>query len=1331
MANISKCLKTVNALDDADINDVVDAYDGYIRDGASPEEAQRLAVDDVLNNANRDFNELDDLIRRQHGDAFDEPDTLTQKENSINEMLKDASLKDLGATDDEINELYLSHQTETGKDKTSASGANDEAPNRGMENDSGKPQQETATQERTDNRPTGQSRSEQTDGAGVRNESEPILREQTRADLEAKDKAAEAPESDKAVADREAEVPFTLNAKQDPKGEAPTGEMFTPDGRVTTAADLTARAENSNQDAVNTPTENQVEVEIPINSIEHGESAMAGGKLTWKGSKELIKKYASMPTEIPPIELFLTRDSDTGAETSSKKWMVADGSHRLEAAKLRGDKTIKAYVNKEDATVAAKGKSSEAEGAKDEPKSQQQSNLEDVKLDWREKKAPAKPTAQDKAFISAVQKLDDLYLNPELTKPQVRNAANKMLKDGVIDEGDLNNIDIILKDKEMAAEDALDELRTFVDINAEKNQKQPDNRDPFDSALFSNPFFNPALYKQIAKDIGGGIKIITKAIQDAWKYTTKDSIFLTNLTKEFTNLVSSHKMKTDAYGSMLHIARRAMFSSYGAKINALADRTNSDAFKKFMQNTYASVNDATGTRLGLAHAQDIAYTKFINQVAGSLESVMQKVSQRVYTPDALSNIADLIRNPSKITGNSEIHQTARTVIKTLDNVHKYLREAGVEVGEIKDGYYPREFDLNQVAENPQQFKAALEQAYKETGVSPKDAMASADELYDALTIRDSSLFEQNGSKPEADFLKGRVFGKSVDNANHPLNKFLINDPSVSIPAYINRAIRRAEMSRWLKDNSQIVKDMYANGSKQPSERMAALLKEAKKPENKFGDSPVNWNIMKLQMLEDGVQTEIIGDFASYMKNEFGLKSSGGNSGGSFQSWMRTWVTSGMLEKATLSSLGEIVMPAIRSGNGVDGLRSISTALKALITSNSTDIKQLEELGHDLGILSASMNDTINANRWAGGDDIHKELSKNLSSFFKMTGLQQFTEATRVASLRVGQVFVRRMARDLVKQLSKGNEGNLAIRSLGELGVPPAKAKDFADWLVKSGDEGILTAADLRNAPPEMRDMYSRVLQRFDAQTIMRPNKSSRPQWAQDGFGSLVFQLQSYNYSFFENVIKRGAGRVAEAANQKANYTAMERAKLLTPALLMPALILAQYAVGELRDSLYGDPEKKKTTADKWNAAFSRGIPIAPIDPMFNAVTGAKYNNTLAQVASGAGLGGFAKFGDALIGVNADNNSPNTNTAERALAKRTYDVFVEPAASIAMSMAYSVAPTWGKVALAGARQVVGSGRVRNAVVDATVGKKYDKSQSNTDAKSYLSTDNFKDDLYAIK
>ena len=93
------------------------------------------------------------------------------------------------------------------------------------------------------------------------------------------------------------------------------------------------------RDIPNEMRDNQVLVRIPVKDVEHGESAMFGGKLTLPGSRKLIEEYSQKDTKIPPIEIMSYEDGLA---------MIADGSHRFEAAKLRGQDYIEAYVNKDD-----------------------------------------------------------------------------------------------------------------------------------------------------------------------------------------------------------------------------------------------------------------------------------------------------------------------------------------------------------------------------------------------------------------------------------------------------------------------------------------------------------------------------------------------------------------------------------------------------------------------------------------------------------------------------------------------------------------------------------------------------------------------------------------------------------------------------------------------------------------------------------------------------------------------------------------------------------------------------------------------------------------------
>jgi uncharacterized ParB-like nuclease family protein len=99
------------------------------------------------------------------------------------------------------------------------------------------------------------------------------------------------------------------------------------------------------------PSSNEKIIDIPISMIEHGEAAMPGGTLSFPNAQETIQEYAQRNTEIPAIDVLMP-DED------SPFFIVEDGSRRLEAAKLRGDKTIKAIVPKDYNELSQAGQSS-------------------------------------------------------------------------------------------------------------------------------------------------------------------------------------------------------------------------------------------------------------------------------------------------------------------------------------------------------------------------------------------------------------------------------------------------------------------------------------------------------------------------------------------------------------------------------------------------------------------------------------------------------------------------------------------------------------------------------------------------------------------------------------------------------------------------------------------------------------------------------------------------------------------------------------------------------------------------------------------------------------
>jgi hypothetical protein len=214
--------------------------------------------------------------------------------------------------------------------------------------------------------------------------------------------------------------------------------------------------------------------------------------------------------------------------------------------------------------------------------------------------------------------------------------------------------------------------------------------------------------------------------------------------------------------------------------------------------------------------------------------------------------------------------------------------------------------------------------------------------------------------------------------------------------------------------------------------------------------------------------------------------------------------------------------------------------------------------------------------------------------------------------------------------------------------------------------------------------------------------TTKPLWMSKPILGLLGQLQSYNYAFYSHVIKR-VGKNAWKGMTDSNYSTMERMQLAKPLLMLPMLAAMQGLVGEARDALWGDPTKEQSGWQKVVRALDRGIPIAPISPAVNIVTGAKYQRSAVETAAGPVFG----TGGRLVDVYVDywfKNSTGTNSQERAVGKNFYDSVMEPSLAVMLSYGYGNAGLPGKIGMAAARQAVGSGQTREAFVASVAGEK---------------------------
>jgi hypothetical protein len=651
-------------------------------------------------------------------------------------------------------------------------------------------------------------------------------------------------------------------------------------------------------------------------------------------------------------------------------------------------------------------------------------------------------------------------------------------------------------------------------------------------------------------------------------------------------------------------------------------------------------------------------------------------------------------------GNGSLDKAAKEVAAMLDEIVDYMREAGVKIEKIPD-YFPRIVDVMAVLGNPDAFKAAARRAYEAAGLTVDEAKAAADAYHKQITLGGQGVVESpfidfGNSIPRADFARHRQLSKAADSI---LRDFLIQDPIDVLETYIHKSVRRAEWERRLGGEVEYVN---IDGHKVKGKRYDALREEILK----------EGNVRAVPFVDDLVRASV-GEIPSNVGA--GMRTAA--------SWARALTVAEFLRHATLTSLTEPLLTGVRTGKASKAFSGYLYALEDIARRagkwafgdmnvfKNAGTEQARRIAEMVGIvenhLATSAAHVLQADGMVESSKVANKLATRATI---LSGLRQWTDATRIASVRVGMEFIAEIAADA----AKGDK--VAQRSLRELGIADAQQSGFSKWLSQQRD--IEATLKTRAGDKAMRDAYVTALGRFTDQVIMAPKNADKPYWANHPIGSVAYQLTGYLYAFQQNVLNR-LWRQGKSALLEEGWTAGERAKLLAPVMYLGMLPLMQLALIPVRDAIRGTRQEKRD--EKWSKtskvnipglseidtgvpmavteAFSRSGLLGAADPLVNLVTNARYEKRPSSVL----LGPYGQNVESLFTDTFGRNAPTTNTQERRVARDIYQAFVDPAVTL-FATAYLPGP-----AAVAVSQGMGMERTKEAFSTTAAGPRKSKQQ----------------------
>jgi hypothetical protein len=165
---------------------------------------------------------------------------------------------------------------------------------------------------------------------------------------------------------------------------------------------------------------------------------------------------------------------------------------------------------------------------------------------------------------------------------------------------------------------------------------------------------------------------------------------------------------------------------FGSAIAYSSDGALRTLARHYNAPTIVKLADMFQARAGAPDATGRTYDEALKRQNGRFRSRLDKtLDPFIGDKAAMERIRDLLAEPDRsVRATAKERAAAKKIRDLLDDVIAYRKEAGEDIGEVKD-YFPRVVDALAVANSPAKFKAAAERLYRDLGVDDPRAAAEA------------------------------------------------------------------------------------------------------------------------------------------------------------------------------------------------------------------------------------------------------------------------------------------------------------------------------------------------------------------------------------------------------------------------------------------------------------------------------------------------------------------------------------------------------------------------------------------------------------------------------
>lgn len=550
---------------------------------------------------------------------------------------------------------------------------------------------------------------------------------------------------------------------------------------------------------------------------------------------------------------------------------------------------------------------------------------------------------------------------------------------------------------------------------------------------------------------------------------------------------------------------------------------------------------------------------YLNAVEMELARRMAEVEQLM--PDNRNDADAALREAQSGRPDSELSDDAMAIRRYLKQFFReYLRPTFGRDINMRNNYFPRVYDVGQIVARADEFRALLLAA----GYSMQEANGIMQAIMEGESSVEMSTYDQEGSGPGMSSQTERTVNKLSD-ADLQQHGFVV-EPRAALMQYLRSAVKRVEyekrfagemsleevyqdMLRRRAAGKRIDEDYFNSIQQQYSDSADPRAQMIKDP-----SARLKKEINRLPEEERPEVRRIIENYMGRSNTLFGhelppiaAKTISGISGVMYMA------TLGLASISQITDFGAIVLRT----RGAEGIGMMHRAI--------SQMPRDERLAFARAVGSISEQANLDALRMTFGNDFMTPTMRRWTdTFFKVIGLEQFTNFSRSIATVMGAEFVKTHA------IKAAAGEQRSARYLQELRLTPQQVFEWES-------NGQRFDNDAGNAVRE-------ALFQFTDESVLRPNAAMRPGWASNPWFTLMWQLKSFAWGFYKVVMRGLANEVKQRRNEGADITDMVAPMAMTGALMLPlaftTMVIKDIAKEGL-NSAFDDDEYQ------WNTARNR------------------------------------------------------------------------------------------------------------------------------------------------